>query len=38
MYTIFIKISCLLKQVIEKSRQDGEYKKRKFENMVRRSD
>ena len=26
------------KEIIEKSRQDGEYEKRKFENMVGRSD
>ena len=27
-----------IKNNIEKSRQDGDYKKRKFENMIRRSD
>ena len=28
----------IAKNIIEKGRKDGEYKKRKSENMVRRSD
>ena len=38
MYIKFKKISCLLKKVIIKGRQDAEKKKRKIENMVRKSD
>ena len=37
MYSKFKKISCSLKNVIVKGRHDGKYKKRKFENMVKRS-
>ena len=37
MYTKFKKISCSLQNNIEKSRRDGKYEKRKFENMVGRS-
>ena len=37
MYTKFKKISCSLQNNIEKSRRDGKYEKRKFENMGGRS-
>ena len=32
------KVPCSLKKVVVKGKQGGEYKKRKFENIVRRSD